>query len=148
MYNHILIATDGSDLATRAVSHGLGLAKVYNSRVTVVTVTERWSAEVMGLEAMSGNFHPAEEYEAIAAAAAKQILDKIAQLAKSQGIACDLVHVRDQPAAEGILATATERGCDLIVMGSQGRRGVDRILVGSRANEVLTFSKVPVLIVR
>ena len=50
--------------------------------------------------------------------------------------------------AEGIVAAAAEKGCDLIVMASHGRRGIGRLLLGSQANEVLTHSKVPTLIVR
>jgi nucleotide-binding universal stress UspA family protein len=56
--------------------------------------------------------------------------------------------VQDQHPAEGIIATAKDKGCDLIVMASHGRRGIDRILLGSQANEVLTHSKVAALIVR
>lgn len=148
MYKQILIATDGSELASRAVAHGIALAKEHKARVTVVTVTERWSAFVLGVESQQGNRDPLGQYEAVAAAAAKRILDQAGQVATAQGVACDLLHLPDQPPADGILAAAKEKNCDLIVMGSHGRRGVDRILVGSRAYEVLTHSKVPVLIVR
>ena len=81
-------------------------------------------------------------------AAANNILDKVAQIAKSQGVTCELVHVRDQHPAEAIIATAKDKGCDLIVMASHGLRGIDRLLMGSQANAVLTHSKVPALIVR
>jgi nucleotide-binding universal stress UspA family protein len=148
MYKHILIATDGSELATRAVAHGVALAKALKAQVTIVTVTERWSAFVLGLESQQGNLRPLEQYEAKAAAAANIALDEASKIAASQDVPCNLVHVPNQPPAEGILATATERGCDLIVVATHGRRGIDRILIGSRATEVLTYSKVPVLIVR
>ena len=148
MYNHILIATDGSELASKALAHGIALAKEHKALVTVVTVTELWSALDMARETRQGNRDPLGQYEAVAVAAAKRILDKAGQIATSQGVPCNLLHVPDQHPAEGIVTTAKERGCDLIVMASHGRRGVDRILLGSRAYEVLTHSKVPVLIVR
>jgi len=148
MYKHILIATDGSELASQAVAHGIALAKEHKALVTVVTVTELWSALDMARETRHGNRDPLGQYEAVAVAAAKRILDKAGQIATSQGVPCNLLHVPDQHPAEGIVTTAKERGCDLIVMASHGRRGVDRILLGSRAYEVLTHSKVPVLIVR
>lgn len=148
MYKHILIATDGSEVASRAVAHGMALAKEHKARVTVVTVTERWSAFVLGVESQHGNRNPLGQYEAAAAAAAKSILDEAGQVAAAQGVPCELLHVPDQSPADGILGAAAEKNSDLIVMGSQGRRGVDHILVGSRAYEVLTHSKVPVLIVR
>jgi nucleotide-binding universal stress UspA family protein len=148
MYKHILIATDGSELANQAVAHGIALAKEHKTPVTVVTVTEFWSAFGMARKAREGSRNPLEQYEAEAAAWAKRVLDKAGQIATSQGVPCNLIHIPDQNPAEGIVATAKEKGCDLIVMGSHGHRGVNRILLGSRAFEVLTYSKVPVLIVR
>jgi len=148
MYQRILIATDGSDLAGKAVNHGIALAKRLNAPVTVVTVTEGWSALELGRMARQGNPNPIGQFEEMAVAAATSILDKVRQTASAQGVACDVVHVRDQHPAEGIIATAKDKGCDLIVMASHGRRGFDRVLLGSQANEVLTHSKVPALIVR
>jgi len=148
MYHHILIATDGSELAGKAVNHGMALAKRLNIPVTAVTVTEPWSVLELGRMARQGNQNPIGQFEDMATAAAASILDKVKQVASSQGVACDVVHVQDQHPAEGIIAAAKDKGCDLIVMASHGRRGFDRVLLGSQANEVLTHSKVPALIVR
>jgi nucleotide-binding universal stress UspA family protein len=148
MYNRILIATDGSALADKAVSHGITLAKVHKAPVSVVTVTDIWSAFDMAHDYDRGKTNPIGNYEALAAAAAKRILDRAGETAKSQGVDCNLIHVPDKHPAEGIVATATDVGADLIVMASHGRRGVDRLLLGSQTNEVVTHSKVPVLIVR
>jgi nucleotide-binding universal stress UspA family protein len=63
-------------------------------------------------------------------------------------VSCETVHVRDRHPADGIMETASQKGCDLIIMASHGRRGFDRLLLGSQANEVFTRSKVPALIVR
>jgi nucleotide-binding universal stress UspA family protein len=145
MYKHILIATDGSDLAARAVTTGLGLAKVLKAKVTALTATEPWSAMISG-EATAFAF-PIEDYEKAAAAAAVGILAKVSEEAKKADVVCETVHVSDFP-AEGIIATAKSRGCDLIVMASHGRRGLARILIGSQATRVLTLSSVPVLICR
>jgi nucleotide-binding universal stress UspA family protein len=148
MYQRILIATDGSELAGKAVSHGMALAKRLNVPVTVVTATESWSALELGRMARQGNQNPITQFEEMATAAATNILEKVKQTAISQGVSCDFVHVQDQHPADGIIATAKDKGCDLIVMASHGRRGLDRVLLGSQANEVLTHSKVPALIVR
>jgi nucleotide-binding universal stress UspA family protein len=91
---------------------------------------------------------PIGSYEALAAAAAKRILDKAREAAKSQDVDCTLIHVSDKHPAEGIVATAKKVGADLIVMASHGRRSISRLLLGSQANEVVTHSEVPVLIVR
>lgn len=148
MYKHIVIAIDGSELADRALDHGLALAKELKSAVTVVTVTHLWSAFEMAQEARNDVSDPLRRFEDMAAASAKVILDAAAQKGKAVGVTCDLVHVPDQHPAEGIVAIAKKAGCDLIVMGSHGRRTVGRLILGSQASEVLAHSKVPALIVR
>ena len=67
--------------------------------------------------------------------------------AKEAGVACETVHASDFP-AEGIIATAKDKGCDLIVMASHGRRGLSKLILGSQATRVLALSTVPVLICR
>jgi nucleotide-binding universal stress UspA family protein len=148
MYKHILIATDGSELADRALAHGLALAKELKAPVTVVTVTQPWSAFEMVHEAGKVNPDPMHRFEDMAAASAKVILDAAAQKAKVAGVTCELVHVPDQHPAEGIIAIAEKKSCDLIVMASHGRRAVGRVLLGSQVTEVLAHGKVPALIVR
>jgi nucleotide-binding universal stress UspA family protein len=148
MHRHILIATDGSELATKALEHGLALAKRDNARVTVVTVTEPWSPLDIAHEARLRHPDPIGHFEELAAAAAKRILDDAAKRANAHGVACNCVHVKDQHPAEGIVTTAKDTGCDLIVMASHGRRGVRRLLLGGQAYEVLTHCTVPALIVR
>ncbi len=144
MYKHILIATDGSELAGKAVATGLALAKQLKAKVTAVTVTEPWTAMMVGEPAFA---FPIEEYEKASAENAARILKGITEEAKKQEIACDTVHVTDFP-ADGIIATAKSKGCDLIVMASHGRKGIARVLLGSQATKVLTLSTVPVLICR
>ena len=144
MYKHILIATDGSELAAKAVKTGLALARQLGAKVTAVTATEPWSAMVTGETALA---FPIEDYEKAAAEDAARILSAVGEAAKKQGVACETVHVNDFP-AEAIVATAKSKGCDLIVMSSHGRRGLARMLLGSQATRVLTLSIVPVLICR
>jgi nucleotide-binding universal stress UspA family protein len=148
MYNKILIATDGSEIADKALSHGIALAKELESHVSVVTVSEMWSALEMAHDSTRGRTDPIGDYEALATAAAKKVLDRAGELAKAQGIRCEPIHVADKHPAEGIIGVAQKIGADLIVIGSHGRRGVSRLLLGSQANEVVTLSNVPVLIVR
>jgi nucleotide-binding universal stress UspA family protein len=147
MYKHILIATDGSEVGGRGVAHGLALAKQLNAAVTIVTVTEMWSApDVPGI--WYGNHNPLEEYEESVAAEARKVLDAAAEAAKKAGIAVQLKHVKDKHPAEGIVEAAAQSGSDLIVMASHGRRGLGRLLLGSQTTEVLSHSKLPVLVVK
>jgi nucleotide-binding universal stress UspA family protein len=145
MFKHVLLATDGSDLAERAASQGLELAKVLQARVTAVTVTEPWSSLVTG-EAAIG--FPPQGYEKGVIETATSVLARVAEMAKSAGLDCATVHVRDHFPDEGIIAAAKDNGCDVIVMASHGRRGLSRLLLGSVATRVLTLSPVPVLICR
>jgi nucleotide-binding universal stress UspA family protein len=148
MYKNILIATDGSDFARTAVDHGLKLAKTMGASVTVLTVTETWSALEMAQKAKIGTTNPIEDYEASAAGAAAKILEVVEEQAKSLGLKYKTIHIKDKHPAEGIIGTADSGGADLIVMASHGRRGLQKILLGSVAAEVLTYSKVPVLVVK
>lgn len=145
MYKNILIATDGSELAGKAVNAGLQLAKALNAKATAVTVTEPWTAYVTGEAAIA---FPLDEYEKSIAETAARALAEVDSLARKTGVDCKGIHMKDQYPAEGILETAKSLGCDLIVMASHGRRGLGRLLLGSAAVSVLTHSTVPVLICR
>jgi nucleotide-binding universal stress UspA family protein len=145
MYKNILIATDGSELAHKAVVQGFAIAKGLGSKVTVVTVTEPWTAVVPGEMGMA---FPIDEYEKGAAENANNILALVKREAETAGVTCEIVHVADQFPADGIITTAKDKGCDLIVMASHGRRGLSRLLLGSQANQVVVHSTVPVLVVR
>jgi nucleotide-binding universal stress UspA family protein len=148
MYKHLLIATDGSELAEKAVRAGLKLAAALGARATAVTVTEPWDALAMAGLAERGVANPIEKYEQRMREAAEAILARVREIAGSIGTECETLHVSDRHPAEGIIEAAKEKGCDLIVMASHGRRGVSRLLLGSQANEVVTLSTVPVLICR
>ena len=100
MFKHILIATDGSDLATKAVATGLNLAKSLGASVTFVTVTEPRTNLVPDPALVSS---PADEYEATLTTTAMAILTSASAEASKHGIPCDAVHVRNDFPAEGIL---------------------------------------------
>jgi nucleotide-binding universal stress UspA family protein len=145
MYKHILIATDGSELAQKGVDQGLALAKALGAKATAVTVTEPMAAMLVGEAAIA---LPLEDYDKAASADAARILAGVSASAAKAGVACHTLHVKDQYPAEGIVDAAKARGCDLIVMSSHGRRGLSRLLLGSQATLVLTHSHVPVLVCR
>jgi len=148
MYKEMLIATDGSELAQKAVTQGLALAKSLNAAVTFVTATADWSWTDMADRAERWAPHPVEDYERQAAAWATNVLSSCEEAAQKIGVSCQMVHVKDRQAAEGIIETAKNKGCDLVVMSSHGRGGLGRLLLGSVATKVLTYSTIPVLICR
>jgi nucleotide-binding universal stress UspA family protein len=145
VYKHLLIATDGSEVAQKAVDQGFDLAKALNAKATVIYVTRSWTSVVSG---RPGFTFPPEPYNSAVAEEASEILSKAEDAAKKAEMTCDAMHVMDRFPAEGIIETANARGCDLIVMASHGRRGLRRLILGSQANEVVTRSTIPVLICR
>ncbi len=146
MYSRILIATDGSDLAGEAVEHGLGLAKSVGAAVVIVTVTELWSPLEMAGDVQAGELDPIQVYEDAVSRQAKAILDDVTKRAASKGVVSETRHVKDRKPAEGILETAELEECDLIVMASHGRSGLQGMLIGSQTAKVVALSKRPVLV--
>lgn len=145
MYKHILIATDGSELAGRAVTQGLDVAKSLGAKATIVTVTEPWTAAAYGTIPTPTLV---EAYDKSCRDNADRILSAAREVARTKQIACETLHIADRYPVEGILETAKQKGCDLIVMASHGRRGIARMLLGSETVKVLTMSHVPVLVIR
>ena len=148
MYRNILIATDGSELAGKAVDQGVALAKTLGAAVTFITVTEKLSALDMAEEAQLGDPDPIGRYRELTDRTATKILDAAKTVGEKAGVTCTGVHVGDSIPAEGIIEIAGKEGCDLIVMASHGRRGLNRLMLGSQTAEVLALSKVPVLVLR
>ncbi|WP_320203145.1 universal stress protein [Agrobacterium rosae] len=145
MFKHILIPTDGSELAEKGLDQGLLLAKTLGAAATVIVVTVPLSGfalqgmtEAAALGAYDNSV--AEELAALK----RNIADKAAKA----GIAFDFVNVIDASPASAILEVATEKECDLIVISSHGRRGIRRLMLGSQTAEVLGGSTIPVLVVK
>jgi nucleotide-binding universal stress UspA family protein len=145
MFTHLLIATDGSEVAAKAETIGLSLAKHIGARVTVVTATEPYSSMNMG-EPSAFDF-PIEDYDKAAAQRAARILGRVGEQASKLQVSCETVRITDFP-SEAIVETAKSKSCDLIVVASHGRRGMQALMLGSQAQRVITASPVPVLVCR
>ena len=145
MYTHILIPTDGSELAAKAVTHGIELAKLHKAKVTGLAVSPPWHDTAVGEFVVE--ISP-ESYESSTAQQTAKWLAPISEAAKAAGVPCETVHVTDTHPWQGIVATAKERGCDLIVMASHGRRGLSALVIGSETVRVLTHTNIPVLVCR
>ena len=143
MYQNILIATDGSELAAKAVTTGLELAKALGAKVTFVSVTEpRTHFVPVSLPPVL-----TEDDEALKGAAETVIANASADAAKIN-ITCTSVYVPNEFPAEAILKEAKARNCDVIVMASHGRRGLARLVLGGETVRVVTHSAIPVLVCR
>lgn len=149
MYSRIVVGIDGSELATKALRHALALAKQNSARLFVVTATEPAMILAPGAEAIGVNTGEIiAQLEEAKATSAKTTLAEAKALADAEGQAIDTIHVPATTAADAIISTTEHQGASLIVMGSHGRRGLGRLLLGSQAGEVLARSTVPVLVVK
>jgi len=148
MFKHILLPTDGSKLASRAVVRGLGLAKSLGAKVTLLSVVPEFRMVADESFAVPMGVQFKERYEKEAKVRALKMLTAIRQKAAKSEIQCDITVVASDLPYQQIIAVAKKRKCDLVVMASHGRRGLTGLLLGSETVKVLTHSKVPVLVVR
>lgn len=146
MYQNILIATDGSELANKGVSHGLSLAKAVGAKVTAVIIELPFDGRGFAECEPDRVAELAAHIEKDETERASRILGDVAATAKKSGIACETVQIKNPRPYEGILQVAEQKKCDLIVMGSHGRGGVSGLLLGSVTNRVMAHTKLPVLV--
>jgi nucleotide-binding universal stress UspA family protein len=150
MYTNILVSTDGSDVARKGLEHGIALAKALNAKVTIITVTEPLPVDYGGGHDAGWIPSPEEivRFNEACAFGAVKVLDEARALAEQIGISAEVLHVPNAHPAAAIIEAAKSGGCDLIVMGSHGRRGFRKLFLGSQTSEVLADGGVPVLVVR
>ena len=145
MYKHLLVPTDGSPLSGYAVDQALALAAALGARVTFLTAIEPFHVIAYVPEQV---VEVRTSYEEHARRAADQRLGSAKARAEAAGVAHAIEVATSDDPHEAIIATAREKGCDLIAMASHGRRGVKALVLGSVATKVLTHSEIPVLVYR
>jgi nucleotide-binding universal stress UspA family protein len=145
MFNHILLPTDGSKLSEAAIQKGIELAKSINAKVTGFHVILPFHVFTLQTEMLEDTN---EQYERQSKVQAEQFLDVIKKAAEKASVSCDTDYLTSNHPYEMIIQAAEKKGCDLIMMASHGRRGVQGLLIGSETQKVLTHSKIPVLVFR
>jgi nucleotide-binding universal stress UspA family protein len=144
MYKHILVPTDGSDITAKAVDTAVAMAKLCGAKLSTISVKEPFPySAISEMQPVP----PQEFFDAQERIAAERV-KQVATAAEAAGLACQGYTVEALHAWEAILDHAKAQGCDLIVMASHGRRGVQALLLGSETSRVLTHSSLPVLVVR
>lgn len=147
MFKHVLIPTDGSAPSSKALKHGLSLAKKSKAKVTVVHVFTPFIVGAYGDMGM-GYAELQQEMRELGRTQGKKVLDRAGTVAKSMGVKIDLVLVEDVSPWRGIVNTARKKRCDVVVIGAHGRGAMSALLIGSQTNAVLAHSKTPVLVYR
>jgi nucleotide-binding universal stress UspA family protein len=153
MYEHLLVALDGSSAAERVVDHAEALAVAFHSTITLLRATV--SAETLLAQTATGSGSlgdpgPLVDPTPILDAdrdAAVEYLNGVAARLRQHHLTVDTEHP-EGPAAEEIVKRATELGVSLILMTTHGRGGLGRVVFGSTADSVLRHAPCPVLLVR
>ena len=144
MYTRILVATDGSDITSKAVQAAIGLARLSGGSLVAISVKEPFPySAISEMQPVP----PQDFYDAQERIAAQRIKEVVGA-AEASGLKCDGFTVEALHPWEAILDQAKTAGCDLIVMASHGRRGIAALLLGSETSRVLTHSALPVLVVK
>jgi nucleotide-binding universal stress UspA family protein len=145
MYTNILIPTDGSELARKAVEHGIALAKRIGAKVTGLTVLPPFHTFTTDTQMIEDT--PAQ-YKIRAHDHAEIALGAVVRGAQAAGVASETIQVEHEHPYRAIIDIAEAKRCDLIVMASHGRHGITAMVLGSETIKVLTHCKVPVLVHR
>ena len=147
MFDHILVPTDGSRLANKAVKAAVTFAASVNARITFYQAMES-NVAMYGVDGFSIPGDMIVSMEKALVAAARSNLDAAVKLATSKNVQCEALTGKNAVAWEGIIATARKRKCDVVFMASHGRRGITGVVLGSVTHQVLTHSKIPVVVFR
>ena len=145
MFTHILVPIDGSPTAGQAISKALAIAQAFNSAVTLIYVIDPYAFTGVGTDFANGQ----AEYLSAITAEAQQSINAATQVFVAQGI--DDAHgsvIEGRSIYQSILGAAESVNADLVVMGSHGRRGLQRLVLGSVTAQVLAHAHLPVLVVR
>ena len=149
MYKHILVPTDGSALSDKAVDAAIILAQALGSRITAFHAIEpyplqgAYAAEASGVAELQPEIFAerSEDY-------ARRVLETFKSTARAANVECATAYATSRSPSAAIVDKAREANCDLIVMASHGRRGLEGFLLGSETQKVLTHSSIPVLVYR
>jgi nucleotide-binding universal stress UspA family protein len=147
MYKCILVPTDGSALSHKAIKKAVQLAKEQNAKVVGFHVAAPYEPRILA-DYVSPDFVTPRQYSEIVKKKAEKHLDYIRKAADQSGVACNLAHAASDFPYMEIVKAAQRHRCDLIFMGSHGRRGLSRLLLGSETSKVLAHSRIPVLVYR
>ena len=148
MFKKILIPTDGSTLSSQAANKGVLFAKEIGAEVVALHVAQPFAATV-GFDGMAAAYAITDEdYEKTIADQAQKYLQAVADRAETAEVKVTKVAATNFNVADGVVQAAEEHGCDLIFIGSHGRSGLSRLLLGSVTSKVLGLAKTAVLVYR
>lgn len=144
MFKHILVPVDGSSTSTKAIQQAAVMAKAFSCEVTAVCVIDNYAFTGVGTEFAFGQ----SEYLKAATAEAHQAIDAARKYFEGDGTVVHASVLEGQAVYKSILEAAEASAADLIIMGSHGRKGLEKLVLGSVAAQILAHTHLPVMIVR
>jgi nucleotide-binding universal stress UspA family protein len=145
MFKTILVPTDGSPLSEKAVQGAIDLARLTGGRIVAVSVAEPYPFTPLMEGAFSADLNL---YEQQTQKFAQMHVKSVAETAAKAGVPCDIHVAQSFNPYEAIIKTAEEFRCDVILMASHGRKGLNKLFVGSETQKVLAHSIIPVMVFR
>lgn len=145
-YAHMLVPTDGTEASRHAIEQAVELARHAGGRITGYHLIEPLP-HPSGMFTTMADVRDRESYPVRAGEVAREHLSIIEQSARDAGVPCTTYYeISEKHPYEAIIDAARTNGCDLIVMGTHSRRGLDAVFLGSETHKVLTHSAIPVLV--
>ena len=144
MFKQILVPVDGSATSLAAIDKAAGLARAFGSKVTAIFVIDPYPFTGVGADFAYGQ----DQYLNAAKAEAGAAIENAAARLKQAGVDAETKVVESHAVWRGVLEAADAVGADLIVMGSHGRRGLEKLVLGSVAQSVLSHTRINTLVVR
>jgi nucleotide-binding universal stress UspA family protein len=145
MFKHVLIPTDGSELSGRAVRAGVAFAKSLDAKVSGLFAMAEYPVMAFGEPTVVPVITP-EEFLQEGKTQAQKVLAHLKKTAQEAGVDCEIHAVVNDLPYKAIIETATQKGCDVIFMASHGRRVWKHWCWAARRQQVLTHSKIPVVV--
>ena len=145
MFKKILVPTDGSPLSEKSAKAALEFAAAHGASVVGLAVAEVYPFMLMP---EAGAMVDLSTYEELQDKSAQQATERLKAMAAGAKVSCEVMSTRGVHPYEEIINAAKDKGCDLIWMGSHGRKGLDKLLLGSETQRVLSHSTIPVMVYR
>jgi nucleotide-binding universal stress UspA family protein len=153
MFKKILVPTDGSPLSEKAAHAAVIFAAGLDAKIIAISVADPYVPITPAIESvpLNSNFYDEDTrrlFEAQPEQIAKNNLQYVKSFASEQGVSCELITAISADPYEEIVRAVKDHDCDLIFMASHGRKGFNRLILGSEAQKVIAYSDVPVLVYR
>lgn len=145
MFKTILLPTDGSQLSEKATATAIQFAQLNRAKIVAISVVQPFPLSSFG---DGGVMFDASVYEQQMQDAAQHNVDKVGAAAQAAGVPFEAVVALSVSPYDEIVAAATEYNCDIIVMASHGRKGLNKLFIGSETQKVLAHTSLPVLVLR